>query len=134
VLIASLAQAGTTDMIPRLVWELNLTTLLTFGAGCVAFYVGVIRLGDAIKAGNAKIVEAQQAIEHWKLQFLALKAEHDVFKEKVITEYVRKPELDKVADRLFDKIEEQGKETIKAINGIYERLLDDAKADRKTGR
>lgn len=107
-------------MWPRFVWELNLTTILTFAAGAIAFYLGVMRQRDTL-------TDVQKAVEHWKLQFLALKAEHDVFKERVIEDYVRKKELDPVVQQIFDKIDQGNRDTVAAINKIYERMLDDAK-------
>ncbi|MCC6315359.1 MAG: hypothetical protein IT337_15250 [Thermomicrobiales bacterium] len=103
---------------------MNLTTLFVFGAGAITFYVGVLRMRDTMR-------DIQKAVEHWKLSFLALQAEHKVFKEDVIKDYVRRQDFDPVVQQLFDKIDQNNRDQLAAINRIYDRLLDDAKDDRR---
>jgi hypothetical protein len=109
---------------PGITWDINLTTIFVFAGGCVAFYLGVLRTGDKVRANAALVSEVQKAVEGWKLEHLALRAEHQVLKEEVHTKYLPRSEFDSTVDRLFDKIEDCRQDQIKAINRVDDRLVE----------
>lgn len=115
-------------MWPTFVWDLNITTLAVFVSGLAAFYLAVMRQRDLLR-------DLKSIVERHGHAMGALKAEHEMLKDKVIGEYVRRREdFDPVIDKLFDKIDEQGKRQLEAIDRIYDRLLDDAAARPPPGR
>lgn len=134
-------------LLPSISWDVNLTTLIGLGAGAIAFYLVVMRQRDQLRdmkkamdstASNSTVAEVQKAIEHWKLEFLAVKADHNVFKDLVLKEYVRTQDLDPKLDRLFDRIDETNREQLaridvarreqtEALNRINDHLIAAAK-------
>lgn len=109
---------------PAITWDINLTTILVFLGGCVAFYLGVLRTGDKVRANAAKVIEVQEAVEEWKLAQLALRSEHEILKQEVHRDYLPRKEHDSTVDKLFEKIDQSRRDQIAAINRVDDRLLE----------
>jgi hypothetical protein len=107
----------------RLVWDINITTIIVFVFGCIAFYLGVLRTADKVRALEGIVKQTQVAIETWKLDILNLRAQHNILKEEIYSKYLPRAEFESAVGRLFDKIEECRNEQIKAINRVDDRLL-----------
>jgi hypothetical protein len=107
----------------NIIWDINLTTIGVFLAGAVAFYLGVMRQRDRLRDLTTRVESQGHGMA-------ALKAEHEILKEKVIGEYLKRDDFTPVVNSILEKIDQSNKDTVAAINRVYDRMLDDAKGGR----
>lgn len=114
-------------LLPTLSWDVNLTTLVSWGVAAIAFYLVVMRQRDTIK-------DVQKAIEHWKYQILKLDAEHTTLKDMVIGECVKREEFEPIVDRLFARIDQSNRDQLLELRRINDHLIAAAKAESQSRR